>query len=132
MKKPMFGLAVISALLLVANLSVAATTLAVAKIPFEFTAGDTKLPAGQYEILEQGPDANVLILRNVDTAKSTVAEYMTRLAQRPGDETTVVFDKIGDRYALAEIHTAGSDGYYLVGLKGMHTHVTVKSQKAAR
>jgi hypothetical protein len=132
MKKYLFGLAAVSALLLTANLSVAATTLAIAKVPFEFTAGENKLPAGQYEIQEEGPSSNVLIFRNVDTGKSTLAEYLTRLSQRQGDETTVVLDKIGDQYALTEIHPVGSDGYYLTGLKGKHTHVSIKSPKAAK
>ncbi len=133
MKKYLLGLAVVSGLSLVASQSVAApVAIAVAKIPFTFSAGDKQLPAGQYEILEQDTSSNVLILRNMDTGKNTLTEYLTRLAQREASDTTVVLDKIGDQYALTEIHPVGSDGYYLAGLKGKHTHVSIKAAKAAK
>ncbi len=128
MMKHLSGLAAVAVLLLAAGQSMAATVVS-ATIPFEFTAGASKLPAGQYEVSQDSTSA-VLTLRKVDSGESTLTPYVTRLARRVGDPSTVlVFDKVGDQYTLSEIHVTGIDGYYVGGAKGEHTHAPVKATK---
>jgi hypothetical protein len=81
-------------------------------IPFSFAVGDTKLPAGIYEI--RTPDngsPNLLEIRNVKTHKSVL--FNTENAQTGDDQVThkteLVFDKVGEQYFLYQVWVAGSD-----------------------
>jgi hypothetical protein len=116
---------------LVTGLSVPAraATLADGQVPFEFTVGSAKLPAGHYQIQPStSPGEDVLVVRNVDTGKTTVAEYLTRIASRADGKSFFVFDVVGDQHILSEIQLASSDGYLLPGAaKKPHTHKQVKA-----
>ena len=60
-------------------------------------------------------------------------EKRTRLlGQRPANESSVTFDKVGDAYYLAEVYISGSDGYHLQGAPGPHTHVKVGSHSGTK
>jgi hypothetical protein len=115
----------------VAGLAVAARAdqaIAVGQVPFEFTVGSTKLPAGHYEILKTSNDEQVLMVRNVDTKKTALVEYVTRLATRDKGTGALVFDESAGERVLSEIHLTNSDGYLLPGLgKKPHTHTQVKT-----
>lgn len=122
----------ILASVLVAGLAVPAraaeTGLADGQVPFEFTAGSTKLPAGHYKILVADDNDHIIIVRNVDTKKTILVEYETRIASRDDPKATFVFDEIGSERFLSEIHVPGSDGYLLPGAgKKPHTHKQVKA-----
>ncbi len=128
-----FGALVSAAVLLLgAGQSFAATALAVAKIPVEFTAGGNKLAAGRYEILLQDAASGVLIVRNAETGKSVVAMPITRIAKRDDDKTLLILDKTESDYTLSEIHVAGSDGYLLEPARGKHTHTIVQAEKGTQ
>jgi hypothetical protein len=104
------------------------SVLADGQVSFEFTAGSTQFPAGHYQIMSsssapEGP----LLIRNVDTKKTTHVEYLTRIASREDGKSTFVFDEVGSQHILSEIHLAGSEGYLLPGAaKKPHTHKQVK------
>jgi hypothetical protein len=118
------------AFLLVAGLAVSARaeSLADGQVPFEFTAGGAKLPAGHYRILAPSmPGDSMLMVRNEDTGKTTLAEYVTRIASRDDDKPVLVFDVVGGQHVLSELHLGGSDGYLFPGAaKTPHTHKEVK------
>ncbi|HZE72934.1 MAG TPA: hypothetical protein VE135_25760 [Pyrinomonadaceae bacterium] len=83
-----------------------------ANITFAFMVGDTKLPAGKYEIktLDAETSPSILELRSADGRTSVV--FDTQNAQRREDEfankTELVFDKVGDQYFLSQIWVSGS------------------------
>ncbi len=123
----------ILASVLVAGLTVparAAEGLIDGQVPFAFTAGSTNLPAGHYKILTDEDNDPVLVLRNVDTGKTTFVEYLTRIAPRGDGKFTFVFDEAGGERVLSEVHVGGSDGYLLqgVGMKA-HTHKQVMASQ---
>jgi hypothetical protein len=100
--------------------------LADGQVPFEFTAGRSKLPAGHYKILVSGDHDQVLMVENVDTKKTTLVEYTTRIAARDDGNAALVFDEAGGETVLSEIRVPGSDGYLLPGVgKKAHTHKQV-------
>jgi hypothetical protein len=74
-------------------------------IPFAFTAGNTSLPAGQYEIVPVETVEPTLELRNAknDTSVLLVVETKRSVMKEPTPE--VVFDKIGNREFLRGVHT---------------------------
>jgi len=82
-----------------------------ANVPFAFAVGDTKLPAGKYEIKTLDDNSsNVLELRSADGHTSVVfdtQDALTRGEQIPS-KTELVFNKVGDQYFLYQIWVAGS------------------------
>jgi hypothetical protein len=110
--------------------ALAAEPLVRADVPFAFEAGTTKLPAGEYEILaSEEPPQGVLTVRNVKTDHEVFVETLTRLAEREGDSSALVFDVLGGERILSEVHVAGEDGYLLPAAgKQPHRHETVKAK----
>jgi hypothetical protein len=96
----------------VANAQVDSVPQIEANVPFAFTVGDTKLPAGKYEIrtLDENEPA-VLEITSVDGHTSVA--FDTENASRPGTHlaktTELVFDKVGDRYFLSQVWVSGSE-----------------------
>jgi hypothetical protein len=132
MKKYMWLLITAGSLLAAGGVGRAASrTLLVADIPYEFTAAGNTFAAGRYEIAEaDAPVPTALVIRRVDTGKTALVEFMTRLARRDNDRNTLVFDNDGTRRALSEIHLSASDGYFLPGATTKHAHVTVEAKKS--
>lgn len=71
-----------------------------AKIPFDFTVGNTWLPAGEYRI--SSPLRAAIQLRSADNASfATVLSSRKSSEERPGN--VLVFHKYGNRYFLDKI-----------------------------
>jgi hypothetical protein len=73
-----------------------------ANIPFDFTVGNTKLPAGEYSItsVEQ-----VVRLRSADNSSiATVVSLHSN--EEPGSQSELVFLKYGNRYFLHRVLSA--------------------------
>ena len=100
-----------------------------AQIDFPFTVEGKVLPAGTYDFIR---DDTASVFRVTDGTKNeAVAPVQTRLAslmQGMPNAAEVVFDKIGDKYALAEIWIPGEDGYALTMTKAKHEHRFVKAK----
>jgi hypothetical protein len=82
-----------------------------ANVPFAFVVGDTRLPAGKYEIRTPEFDSpNLLEIRSPN--RHTSVFFDTAAAQTRGDKivkkTELVFDKVGDQYFLSQIWVSGS------------------------
>ncbi len=95
----------------VANAQVDSVPQIEVNVPFDFVVGDTKLPAGKYQIKTVDDVANnVLEIRSEDARTSVV--FDTSDAQTRGDQienkTELVFDKVQGRYFLAQIWVAGT------------------------
>jgi hypothetical protein len=84
-----------------------------ANVPFAFTAGSTRLPAGSYTIrVLDIQDPYVLKVADksgrVEVLVSTEAAHVDQMPTK----TELVFDKVGDREFLSQIWVDGSsDGY---------------------
>jgi hypothetical protein len=99
-----------------------AETVVDARVPFAFTAGTTNLPAGHYRI-DATAGEDFVVIQNVDTRQKVAVEFETRLAPRPDGHPTLVFDDVGGKHVLSEIHRSTIDGYELPAAgRKVHTH----------
>jgi hypothetical protein len=101
--------ALVGLLTLHAGATVNAETLSKFYVPFDFTAGETTLPAGAYVVRRAGASLGVL---EVEGAKQRVV--LTSYEGMSGDSADaarLVFNRYGDRYFLREVWLSGSSGY---------------------
>lgn len=102
-----------------------------AKIDFAFTVEGKALPAGQYEFLKDAEEPTVFQVRGAGN-NFALATIITRLSGEMHAVPQVphlVFDMVGDTYALAEVWIPGEDGYAVLVTKAPHTHKVVKMMK---
>lgn len=80
-----------------------------ANIPFAFSAQNTTLPAGQYTMAKITGARTLLVVRNVETKQAlmVLAPSGTTEIKGSADKNVVLFHRIGDRYFLAEVKSAG-------------------------
>lgn len=104
MKKSLVLLAVLAlAAVVVAPASAQSATLK-ANIPFEFSAGSSVLPAGDYT-LQGSWSSSVVLLRGADPNS---AGYISARASQTapgalGDKAKLIFNRVGDQYFLRQI-----------------------------
>jgi hypothetical protein len=83
------------------------------KIPFEFSAGKSTLKAGVYSIKRMS--GNLVSLRNVDDKSTVILNAPVSLSTTdPNAVERLVFNKDGDRYALAQIWLTADSGRELL------------------
>lgn len=95
---------------------------------FKFMVGKEEATAGTYKVEAMSGGQNNLAVRNAETGHVFYVPILTRISARNATEASVVFDKVGETYYLAEVYIAGSDGYHLQGAPGAHSHVKVGSR----
>ena len=80
-----------------------------AKIPFDFSMGDKKLPAGEYTFspLSGFSGNRTISVSNVDFGTRVFQSTFGAQVLTPKDESTLVFNKYGDQYFLEQIWTVG-------------------------
>lgn len=109
MKTRTLVMAGVMALTVMASTRVArAQDLMVVNVPFDFVAGNTTLPAGEYSVKVSGPQ-NALLL--IDRDDATAAVFLTSnaaVANEIQSESKLVFNRYGDHYFLSQVWTAGS------------------------
>ena len=96
--------AMVAAVMLLTVLSVNAQSGAriEANVPFDFTAGDSKLKAGNYSVTRIS--RNAFLLRNTDLKASVVVQAPVAIEQRrEGSPARLVFKRYGDAYFLAQV-----------------------------
>ena len=80
----------------------------VVQIPFDFVAGQERLPAGLYIISRISRDSGkALLIRSADGRASVTV--LTNSAEADGQDPQVSFKRYGDRYFLALVSTPGSE-----------------------
>jgi len=79
-----------------------------ANIPFQFSAGETTLPAGQYSIscLNAGSGLPLILISG---ERSKVVMQTTPRSGKAKEEGSLVFHRYGDRYFLAQMWAAGDE-----------------------
>jgi hypothetical protein len=95
----------------VANAQIDSVPQIEANVPFAFTVGDTRLPAGNYYIRTLDDNApSLLEISSVDGRTSVAfdTENATTRNDRAAKTTELVFDKVGDRYFLSQVWVSGS------------------------
>ena len=82
----------------------------VVNIPFQFHAGNAKLPAGDYRIhVLDDSNPTVMEITSGDGSTSTLFQVRdTDINAAPGKDE-LVFNKYGNRYFLAKLFQEGSD-----------------------
>ena len=79
-----------------------------AKIPFDFSVGDKKLPAGEYTFIRLSfINATTMLISSVDSSTRMFQSVFQDSVLTPKGESTLVFHKYGDQYFLQQIWTVG-------------------------
>lgn len=98
----------------------------VAKVSFDFKAGDTSLPAGSYKFTRRSTNAPSIVISPEKGGESTIVPVITRLAQRSqasaGTSGNLVFDNIGGTHVLSEVWIPGQDGFLVRATTEEHQH----------
>jgi hypothetical protein len=76
-------------------------------IPFDFVAGNTSLPAGEYWVETSGPTHTLLLIDRKDAISSAFINTNAAVSAGPQSESKLVFNRYGDRYFLSQVWTAG-------------------------
>jgi hypothetical protein len=86
-------------------------------VPFQFHAGDTKLPAGKYVIhMLENSDLNVMEISSVDGRTSALLQVREADANSTPAESELIFNKYGNRYFLTKVFDQGNaNGSEIVG-----------------
>lgn len=81
-----------------------------ANIPFDFSVGEKKLPAGRYSIGRAAQNSGDILLAVIDDAGRPKAIRLSNSAQRlhARDKATLVFHHLGDQYFLFQVWPAGA------------------------
>ena len=80
-----------------------------ANIPFDFTVGNEKLPAGKYSFQRAQPDAGDMIIQITGKEHSIISRSTVPVITfTPKDRSTLVFHKYGDQYFLVQVWPAAA------------------------
>src|SRR6267378_4068060 len=80
-----------------------------ANIPFQFHAGNTKLPPGKYVIHAlDNTDLGVMEITSADGSTSALFEVHGAEANSAPAKTELIFNKYGNRYFLAKLFDEGN------------------------
>src|ERR1700756_448704 len=78
-------------------------------VPFQFHAGNTKLPAGKYIIhMLDNSDLTVMEISSADGSISALFEVQDAEANSTPGKTELIFNKYGNRYFLAKLFDEGN------------------------
>ncbi len=108
MKKNLFIIAMSLALLMSVAAQAQTTHLKVT-VPFEFTAGNVQLPAGEYEVSALGTwGGPALSIHNVHSNAGSVVVSNSCRSQKPAADAKLVFYRYGHQYFLAQVWNRNS------------------------
>jgi hypothetical protein len=107
MKRNIFGalMTLIVAFSIAVPVVQAQQTIMTANVPFAFSVGDKRLPAGAYAVREMD---RATLIQSADSANSVLGIYYYAGPSKT-DETKLVFNKVGNHYFLAQIWTSARD-----------------------
>ena len=97
-------------------------------IPYEFTAGNRKLAAGQYTISRPVPsDPRVLAFRGDAKHQKALVTTSRTAGEEMASDTELVFARYGDLYFLRSIHIRGIRERHEVPISKAEKAVAAKS-----
>jgi hypothetical protein len=102
---------VVTMMPLLASAQIGSNGLA-AKVPFQFRAGNTVVPAGQCVVQAAGTDPRTLVIRNSDARVALIVMTRPGSAKKSVSGSALIFHKYGERYFLAGIQVEGDQAAY--------------------
>jgi hypothetical protein len=84
-----------------------AQEVVVVNIPFDFSAGNKTLPAGEYSVRVQFNDRRMLLLERKDSSAAMFILTNNVVANAPQSESKLIFNRYGDRYFLSQVWNEG-------------------------
>jgi hypothetical protein len=104
------GLALATALIAAVTASIArADDRVVAKVPFAFVVGDTRLPAGDYIIRTASDDPSVWAISSADGQRSVMVMTIKGSSFPAPTTPELVFDRFENQYFLARVVGSNDD-----------------------
>lgn len=79
----------------------------VVNIPFDFVAGGTALPAGQYEVQVSRASHALLLLERKDATASVFVYTIDVDSDQAQPQSKLIFSRYGERYFLAQVWVQG-------------------------
>lgn len=87
----------------------------VVNIPFDFAAGKTTLPAGEYSVKVSESIHSLILISRKDSSASAFINTNAVGGANVQTESKLVFNRYGDRYFLSQVWSEGnSEGRQLV------------------
>jgi hypothetical protein len=127
--KNLLSLAMSLALLMSAAAQAQTTRLKIT-VPFEFTAGNVQLPAGEYEVTAIGPwGGPALSVHNVNSNAGTLVLSASCSSQKPAADAKLVFHRYGQQYFLAEVWNRNSSSGNQIKINSRQTELARKQSK---
>jgi hypothetical protein len=77
-------------------------------IPFDFVAGNTQLPAGEYTVQVSAPTHSLILISRTDSTTSAFINTNAAVSSQPQSESKLVFNRYGDRYFLSQVWQQGN------------------------
>ena len=129
MKKNLWSLAMSLALLMSAAAQAQTTHLKIT-VPFEFTAGNVQLPAGEYAVTAIGPwGGPTFSVHNVNSNAGTFVVSASCLSQKPAADAKLVFHRYGQQYFLAEVWNRNSSSGNQIKINSRQTELARNQSK---
>ncbi len=129
MIKNLLSLAMSLALLMSAAAQAQTTHLKIT-VPFEFTAGNVQLPAGDYEVTAVGLwGGSTLSVHNVNSNAGTLVLSTSSRSQKSVADAKLVFYRYGQQYFLAEVWTRNSSLGHQIQIKSRQTELAKNQSK---
>ncbi len=107
MKKQLISLAMSLALLTSAAAYAQSSQLMKVNVPFDFTVGNSSLPAGEYTLSSNDNAGGVLTLQNPKAKKGAMVLSMVCESTKPAPHSELIFHRYGDSYFLSEVWVGG-------------------------
>lgn len=85
-----------------------AQELLAVNIPFDFVAGNTQLPAGEYNVRVSAQTHTIILISRRDSATSAFLVTNAAVSAEPQSESKLVFNRYGERYFLSQVWTEGN------------------------
>jgi hypothetical protein len=79
----------------------------VVNIPFEFVAGKTTLPAGEYVVHTPISESAIFLINRTNPHASIVLMVMSTQSRDPQSVSKLVFNRYGNRRFLSQVWKAG-------------------------
>jgi hypothetical protein len=77
-------------------------------VPFDFMAGNTQLPAGEYTVQVSAPTHSIILISRKDSTTSAFINTNPAVSSQPQSESKLVFNRYGDRYFLSQVWQEGN------------------------